>query len=156
MSLVKTSSGKTVYRLSFSEWKSIGKEAKWLKTAAVVLPNPIDMNGRRVAIPPPIKTKINRALQTLGDHFEQIPLDTMFQILESNGLVALQEDGMKWAGMLIGGAECGSDQAQHQQAAFDLAIDRGQGWMLANSRLWISWCILTNHAKKYEVIKYLT
>lgn len=55
-------------------------------------------------MPSNIKKEINESLQELctGKYYDQIPLDKIFEILENNNAVALQEDGALWEGILCG------------------------------------------------------
>lgn len=50
------------------------------------------------------RTKINKAFDKLmsNTYFQGIPWDKIEKILEDNGVVALQEDNTKWAGLFSG------------------------------------------------------
>ena len=50
------------------------------------------------------RRKISRALDTLlkPTYFNSIPLDDIFDMLERNGVVPLDEDNTRWSGMLLG------------------------------------------------------
>lgn len=59
---------------------------------------------RRHCIPTKLRRDVNRELdsQVSSRLHEQVPLSLIFDVLERRGLVALQEDGTPWSGMLLG------------------------------------------------------
>ena len=63
-----------------------------------------------------IKNKIGKDLDKINKqiYHRGVPLNDIFAILERHGVVALQEDGTKWSGILAGGIK---DTAK---ATFDL------------------------------------
>jgi len=107
------------------------------------------------SIPQNIKTKINKELYKLGNYHKEIPLKAIFDICEKYNVIAVQEDGTKWKGMLIGGAECGSDNAINQNANFELVtkIENGE-YVPANNVVRLTWC-KTSH-EKYEIVCYIS
>jgi len=91
---------------------------------------------------------------TQGYHNE-IPLGSIFNILNQNNIVATQEDGTEWSGMLIGQAQCGSDRARDQVANFSLAFKNETGLIpISNSDLSLSWCVMPSG--RYEIVAYLS
>ena len=86
----------------------------------------VDMSQKRVPLFGGVKNKINSELNALGDHFSQIPLDTIQNILKKYNIYLLQEDGTPWSGFLVGGKNCGEDGAEEQRATFDMAIKDGE------------------------------
>ena len=117
----------------------------------------VDLKKRPVAIKPPsIKNKVNNKLHELGNYHDSIPLDEIFEILKEQNLFPIQEDGTPWAGMLIGGAVCGSEEARSQVANIPVAIKTEDGeYKLTTSTIHINWCKLEHARKKYEVVMYL-
>ena len=53
------------------------------------------------------RKRVNKVLHdmTVNKYFDRIPLDEIFQVLQNEGIVVLQEDGMEWDGMLCGGVK---------------------------------------------------
>ncbi len=109
-------------------------------------------------LPQNIKSQIQKQIyEVTKDYHDQIPLQSMFDVLKSFNIVPLQEDGTLWSGMLIGGAECGSDEVADQIAGFDLAFqDPNQNRFIPinNTLLQIQWCKMPSG--KYEVVAYLS
>ena len=57
--------------------------------------------------------------------------------------------------MLVGGAECGSDESSQQVANFDLAFSQNGGLEpIANAALYLSWCKMPSG--RYEVVSYVS
>ena len=102
------------------------------------------------------KSKLNNQIISLTQGYHnEIPLGAIFNILEQNNVVATQEDGTKWSGMLIGGAQCGSDRADDQVANFSLAFKNETGLVpISNSDLSLSWCVMPSG--RYEIVAYLS
>lgn len=118
----------------------------------------VDLRLGTRPIPPNSRKKINDAIHDLGNFHESIPLDEIFSICEANGVVVLQEDGTKWSGMLMGGAECGSEKARNQFALFDLAVKNDHGEYVPSSHAMnLSWCKMGNalRSDKYEIVCYV-
>ena len=117
----------------------------------------INMSGqqKRRAIPSASKNRITKVLHGLGTtHHDAIPLSTMFEALEVEGVIPVQEDGTRWSGLLVGGAECGSDAARDQVAHFDLAVRLPDfSYAPATVMMHLSWCKMPSG--KYEVVAYL-
>ena len=59
-------------------------------------------------LPANIRKEINRDLANLcsGKYYEEIPLSEVFEILNNGNVVALQEDGEEWEGILCGDSSC--------------------------------------------------
>jgi len=88
-------------------------------------------------------------------YFEQIPLGKIFDVFKKYNIYATQEDGTEWSGMLMGGADCGSNKAQDQRATFDLASkDRFGKLSPINLAFYMTWCKMPSG--KYEVIGYVS
>ena len=84
-----------------------------------------------------------------------MPLQSIFDVLKQYNIVALQEDDTLWSGMLVGKAECGSDEAKNQVATMPIALtDEFGTFSKLNSMLVINWC--TMPSGKYEITTYLS
>jgi len=115
----------------------------------------VDIRKKGKSIPANIRRKINNAIHDLGNYHQEIPLQNIFDICKQYDIVPLQEDGTVWSGFLIGGKECGSEEAKDQIAHFDLAI-RGEGgkYIPANNMICLTWCKMTSG--KYEIVCYVS
>lgn len=109
---------------------------------------------RQVSIPQKIKSSINKELSSLGNFHTEIPLDRIFDILKKYGIIALQEDNTKWSGMLVGGAECGSEKTRDQAVNFPLAFDVNGEYLMARNYLNLSWCKMPSG--RYEIVTYFS
>lgn len=107
-------------------------------------------------IPVAAHRRINNKLYELGKRYwKTIPLNDIFGILEVEGITPLQEDITKYQGMLVGGAECGSEEAKKQNATIDLGrMQNGQMLKLENTKLFIAWCKMPSG--NFEINPYLT
>jgi hypothetical protein len=115
----------------------------------------VDLTQRTVPIPKPVKNKIMRQFHAMGDHFVEIPLDEMENILAEHDIIMIQEDGTIWSGMLLGDKECGEEGAEHQRASIQLAIKKDDGqYYPAKTWLHMTWCRLSSG--RMEVIKYVS
>jgi hypothetical protein len=117
----------------------------------------VDFNQRARSLPSFIRSKINNRLHQLGSYHNQIPLQTIFDILEEYHVIPLQEDGTKWSGFLLGEAPCGTPESHNQNAHFPLGIQVPDGsYQIATSFLHLSWCIISEHPRKrYEIVCYV-
>ena len=67
-----------------------------------------DSKNKKLYIKPNVRKKINTAIRKLTTpksrtvYFKAIPLQDIFDILEKNGVVALQQDNTEWDGFLTG------------------------------------------------------
>ena len=124
---------------------------KILKTAKYVE----SQSGARM--PANIRKRLgNQIINLTQGYHDQIPLGAMFDVLKSEGFIPLQEGGTEWSGMLIGGAECGSDETRDQVANFPLAQRIGNELVpVSNCELYLSWCKMSESGK-YEITAYLT
>ena len=113
----------------------------------------VDQRKKTKSIPPTIKRRINNAIHDLGNHHNEIPVTEIFEICEQNGVVPLQEDGTYWSGMLLGGAECGSEKARNQYANLELAVLIEGEYVPSNNALSINWCKMGSG--RYEVVCYV-
>ena len=131
----------------------------------------IDLRSKPIAIKPAIRKAMNSKIHDLGNYHVEIPLQQIFDILAEFNTIALQEDGKPWSGMLIGGAECGSDKARDQYANFQLAHKPSDdvymynpfgddsfkmpngGYKLAKQGLLLTWCKMSSG--KYEIVSYV-
>ena len=110
---------------------------------------------RQIAVNQAAKRKAMKAIYeaTKGYH-QKIPIDKIFDALEENGMYPIQEDGHRWEGMLLGGAQCGTEEARGQRATIDLAAKGADGkWGKANVVLSLSWCKMPSG--KYEITSYV-
>ena len=113
-------------------------------------------SSKPVSLPAKIKRDINNRISSLtnGQYFEQIPLQDLFDILKSHNINAIQEDGMNWEGMLMGGKECGDPEGSNQNVNFELVVENeGQRSLIRNSMLTLAWCVMPSG--KYEITSYL-
>ena len=105
------------------------------------------------AIKPAIKSKMNNEINSIVHGFhDKIPLSPIFAVLEKLGYQAVQEDGTPWSGMLVGGAECGSEGSRNQVATIDLVRKEDNAPM--NNALYLSWCKMPSG--RYEVVCYVS
>ena len=120
----------------------------------------IDLRSKPISIKQNIKKSINKKIHELGNYHMEIPLDRIFDILAEHRIIALQEDGTPWSGLLIGGAECGSEKARNQFVNFLLAYNPNEdiyttnpfdgekfkipnsGYELTKNGLFLAWCEL--------------
>lgn len=114
----------------------------------------VDMKLKPKGVPPRVKNAVNKKLQAIGDFHDGIPLSKMFDILKSEGLVPIAEDGTPWEGLLCGGKECGHPEASNQHATFETAVKFDDTYYPARAWLHITWCKMPSG--KMEVIKYLS
>lgn len=115
----------------------------------------VDIRKKGKSIPANIRKKINNAIHDLGNYHQEIPLQNIFDICKQYDIVPLQEDGTHWSGLLVGGAECGTEKARDQIARFDLATRGEDGRFIpANNIIWLSWCKMGSG--KYEIVSYVS
>lgn len=115
----------------------------------------VDMSARPIPMPPRTKKILQDGIRRIlaPSRFDIIPLQDIFYLLSHNFVMPLQEDGTKWSGILVGGAECGSEEAADQDIQLPLAVRTEMGWQLTKAALRISWCELPSG--KIEVTGYL-
>lgn len=101
-----------------------------------------------------LKSKIGNEIHNLvnNKYFEHIPLTEIFEILKKYGVVALQEDGTKFQGMLTGR----SGTAMIEMGYIESDDPYGPECYIpfTNSILRIQWYKMDN-SNKYEVVAYL-
>lgn len=116
----------------------------------------VDMNAKPNPMPSKLKNTLQNEVHRIlkPTYFEQIPLKDIFDVFAANGVMAVQEDGTKWSGMLVGGKGCGEDGAESQRADIELAIKNGPWWKITTSALSITWCKMPSG--KMEVIGYIS
>ena len=107
------------------------------------------------AIPASVRKSINGRIHDLGNYHTQIPLQDIFDICKDYDVIAIQEDGAKWSGFLVGGGECGSDKAQDQHAEFDLAIKLDDEFVPAKNNIILTWCVM-HGSGRYEIVCYIS
>lgn len=115
---------------------------------------PVDFNLKEKNLPASIRRKINNALHDLGNYHQDIPLTEIFDICDNNGVIAIQEDGTRWSGLLLGNAVCGSEKARSQNALIHLALKEGDAYIPTSNALNISWCTM-EPSGRYEVVCYV-
>ena len=107
------------------------------------------------------RKRINKVLHdlTVNKYFDLIPLDDIFQVLQNEGIVVLQEDGMEWAGMLCGGVKetviCYFDIAD-QTRPEDAPWDNGRNiypHVIRNAVLSLSYYQLGSG--RWEIVTYI-
>jgi len=96
--------------------------------------------------------RINAVICALPNYHNEIPLGTIFSVMEENGLVALQEDGTRWDGLLCGTNEHASfaigslsDPVRH---------DWGTTYAEVAHMLEISWYRMSSG--RYEIVTYIS
>ena len=132
----------------------------------------IDLRSKPISMKQNIKKSINKKIHELGNYHIEIPLDRIFDILAEHRIIALQEDGTPWSGLLIGGAECGSEKARNQFVNFLLAHNPNEdiyainpfseetfkvpnsGYEFLKNRLFLAWCKMPSG--KYEIVSYIS
>jgi len=115
----------------------------------------IDPKAKQISLMSSIKNKINKQLHALGNLHEIIPIKQIEEILRGYDIILLNEDGTKGSFFLIGGAECGSDEAKSQRADINLGIKGPEDrYIMTRNILSLSWCTFRNG--KYEVIMYVS
>jgi len=65
-----------------------------------------------------VKKQINKEICNLPTYHDQIPLQTIFNILEKHGIYVLQEDNTVWSGILIGNNEHITFEISHVSSAY--------------------------------------
>jgi len=113
--------------------------------------------GRRpVSLPQGVKNRAGKAVYeaTKGYH-GAIPANAILSALAKHGLAAVDDDGMKWQGMLAGSAECGSEEAKGQSTRARIVTSDAEGrWSLTNTWMSLSYCRMPSG--RYEVTCYLS
>ena len=115
----------------------------------------VDLRLKEKAIKPSIKKRINKYIHSLGNYHISIPLQDIFDECKRNGVVALQEDGATWSGLLVGGAECGTDTAKdNQKTYFQLGVQQENGeYVPSKNTLYLTWCKMPSG--KYEIVSFI-
>lgn len=102
-----------------------------------------------------IRRHVNDALYALCKGYRnQIPLGDIFAALRKEGLVAVQEDGREWEGMLCGAA----GQARIDVAPVKTAVRKQDGLEFEpfdNALLCLSWYKM-EESGRYETVAYLS
>jgi hypothetical protein len=115
----------------------------------------VDIRLKPKAIQQNIKSKINKEIHALGNFHSEIPLETIFNICKKYDVIPLQEDGTYWSGMLVGGAECGSKEAEEQFSSFSLSTKNEKNqYVPANNILRLTWCKMSSN--RYEIVCYIS
>lgn len=112
---------------------------------------------RYLTLPQKTRSQINKGIALItNSYLKDIPLKEIFDLLELNNIIPIQEDGTKWSGFLMGSAECGSEKAKNQRASIQLVMKNPDGkWAMLNSNLILHWCTM-NNSGKYEIVCYLS
>ena len=101
-----------------------------------------------------MNTKIRKILKPT--YFKEIPLDQLFNVLEKEGVVPLQEDNTYWSGLLIGGVD------RTQMINFNLGWANeykkinGMKQFMAISNAVLTMTYFKMQSGKYEVIAYVS
>jgi len=109
-------------------------------------------NGEVKKMPSNKKSEVNKDLSDLLQkiNFGSIPLDNIFELLEMNGLVPLQDDNTEWSGILTGdngkiNLKLGDETTKYKFNEMDTYIP------FSNTSLTIVWNRMEGNSKKYEV-----
>jgi len=120
----------------------------------------VDLQAKPVPIPAAKKSKINSAIHDLTMNTQDlIPIQQIFDAMTGFGVIAVNEDGTVWDGMLMGTKECGTEGADQQKASIDLAVRLEDGsFAPARSVLYMTWCTknVPGGARRYETVAYVT
>jgi hypothetical protein len=117
----------------------------------------VDMSAKQLALSTSQKNRINKGIHALitNKYFDKIPLQDIVDICLANGVVVLQEDGEIFKGFLIGGAECGSPEAEKQYAEFELATRKEDNThQIAKNLLLLRWCKMPSG--RYEILCHVS
>ncbi len=102
----------------------------------------------------PIRSKMNREFNKMGDYFDELPIDEMFDVLLKYNIVPLQEDYTKWAGMFLGGGKR-TERASMHLGYMNPETDEWQ--VIKNAMLIFTYYYVEGKsARKWEVIKYIS
>lgn len=132
----------------FEVFKKVNPELQLNEEIQQGMANPTRLNA-------PIKSKINRELSALPNYFNEIPLDTIENILEKYGLVILQEDHTAYEGMFLG--EEGQAQIDLGYIATAHQSDDGEVTFytpIENGALILTWYKM--QSGKYEIVSYVS
>lgn len=124
----------------------------------LVNPDEWGKKGKRlIGVSQAVRSRVSKKIYdvTKGYH-KAIPVDGIFEALSNEGLVPIQEDGYRWSGLLLGTAECGTEDARKQVANFEIAtVDANGKWGMANMWLHLAWCRMSPSGN-YEIVCYLS
>lgn len=112
---------------------------------------------RPIAANPSAKRRANKAIHEITQSYQkEIPLNEILLAMSREGFVPLDETGSTFGqGMLVGSAECGTEEARNQYITMRLAAKNADGmWCMTTSSFHITWCTL-HGSKKYEVVAYI-
>lgn len=103
----------------------------------------------------PIRSKINREISSLPNYFNEIPINTIEDILEKYGLVILQEDHTAYQGMFLGA----EGRAQIELGYIETANKSDDGEVtfytpIENAALILTWYKM--QSGKYEIVSYVS
>ena len=103
-----------------------------------------------------VKKKINKKLQEINSppYYDEIPLDNIFNILEENGVVPLQEDNTKWAGILVGAEGNTKMNLASKDVVSEVVGNENLYIPYANTMLILTWYKVDNG--KYEICNYVS
>lgn len=103
-------------------------------------------------IPAIIKKEVNSDLGKIcsGKYYDEIPLGEILEALEKNNVIALQEDGTPWEGILCGERA----QTQIDIGAIWSENDEGIYTPCDNSMLVLSWYRM--QSGRYEINAYVS
>lgn len=113
----------------------------------------VDTRKKRKPIPSPRRNAIQKILSELGrNSHNEVPIDQVFAALEANNVVALQEDGTKWAGFISTCGECGTENGG-KPVIMELAVKTETGYEPAN--VWLTMTLCTLGSGRIEFVGYL-
>jgi hypothetical protein len=154
MQIKISSDKKKTLILSKRDWLDIGKKAGFTQNRDPKNENFMAGTIQETSVPTKSKNAINKAIVSLGNYHESIPIEKIFTILETNNVIPLQEDNTVWSGFLVGNASCGDDKAKNQVAHIMLACKVNDEYMVSNNSLYLSWCKMPSG--KTEIVAYVS
>lgn len=117
----------------------------------------VDLGKKSIPMPNKIRNAINNKIHEIlkPNYFSQVPLDEMFNALETNGVIPLQEDGTRWSGFVMSAGECGSNKAAScPPIKIELGMKVADEYFPLKNLLILTICTMENG--KYEVVGYIS
>ena len=125
----------------------------WIKEEVKKMLNEIKNETKLLA---PLRKKINKDLTNLTSlknktqYFDNIPLQTISNILEKHGIRILQEDNTKWSGFLMGN----SSNTKFSVGYIQTKDNRNIYTPIENTFLILSWHKMSSG--RYEIVTYIS
>jgi hypothetical protein len=106
--------------------------------------------SKRLTLKSPIKNKLNKMITKIGKTYHNnIPLQTIFDILDNHDIIVLQEDLTEWSGFLTG-----NDAQVYFNIAPKSSFDGKKYQPYTNAMLALSYYKMTSG--NYEIVAYIT